>query len=128
MISGINFKTVAIAVSILVWGVCVLGRAQAAPTPFDRTVWLQGENAKSSSETPRLSMADGLVNTRDLIGKTRSEVEAMLGTPTQTNKFRNYDLVYWLGAERGYMSIDSEWLVVRFDKNNKASEAKIVRD
>ena len=123
-----NFKTVAIAVSILALSVGVLGRAQAAPTPFDRTIWLQGENAKFSSDAPRLSMADGLVSSRALLGKTRSEVEAMLGTPTQTNKFRDYHLVYWLGAERGYMSIDSEWLVVRFDKTNKASEARIVRD
>lgn len=128
MTRRMNLKTVAIALSILALSVGILGRAQTASTPFDRAIWLQGENAKMSPDAPRLSMADGLVSSRALLGKSRSEVEAMLGTPTQTNKFRDYDSVYWLGAERGYMSIDSEWLVIRFDKTNKASEAKIVRD
>jgi outer membrane protein assembly factor BamE (lipoprotein component of BamABCDE complex) len=63
-----------------------------------------------------------------LLGKTRSEIETMLGAPTQTDKFRDYDLVYWLGDERGYMSIDSEWLAMRFDKTNKTSKAIIVCD
>jgi hypothetical protein len=123
-----NLRTVAIAISILALIAGVLGRATFSPAPFDRAIWLQSENAKTSSDAPRLSMADGLVSSRALLGKSQSEVEAMLGAPTQTNKFRDYDLVYWLGAERGYISIDSEWLVVRFDKTSKASEAKIVRD
>jgi hypothetical protein len=30
--------------------------------------------------------------------------------------------------ERGFISIDSEWLVVRFDTAGKVSEYRIVRD
>ena len=37
-------------------------------------------------------------------------------------------MVYWLGDERGYMSIDSEWLVVRLDGEGKVAEYRIVRD
>jgi hypothetical protein len=80
-----KLKTVAIAVSILALSIGILGYAQTASAPFDRAIWLQGENAKMSPDAPRLSMADGLVSSRALLGKSRSEVEAMLGMPTQTN-------------------------------------------
>lgn len=96
--------------------------------PFDRTVWLEGDHAAFTTDAPRLRMADGLISTQILLGKERSAVEAMLGPPSGTEKFRNYDLVYWLGAERGSMPIDSEWLVVRFDKHGRLGDALIVHD
>ncbi len=73
-------------------------------------------------------MADGLVDSRILLGKRRSELESLLGPPTKTDKFRNFDLVYWLGADRGFMGIDSEWLVIRLDSNDKTIRASIVSD
>jgi hypothetical protein len=73
-------------------------------------------------------MADGLVSSGILLSKTRSEVQAMLGPATETDKFRDYDLVYWLGPERSYMSIDSEWLVVRLDRSGRVRKAHIVSD
>jgi hypothetical protein len=88
-------------------------------------VWLQGEAA---SNGPRLRMADGLVRSEILLGKSRVEVEAMLGPPTATDKFRSSGLVYWLGSERGFMSIDSEWMTLEFDKTGKVREARIVTD
>jgi hypothetical protein len=99
------------------------------PIAFDRSAWLAGETADFSSDAPRLRMADGLIASRVLLAKHRSEIEAMLGQPTSTAKFRAYyDLVYWLGAERGFISIDSEWLVLRFDTAGRVAEARIVRD
>ena len=52
----------------------------------------------------------------------------MLGEPPETEYFRDWDLVYWLGPERGFMSIDSEWLVLRLHENGRAAECRIVRD
>ena len=98
------------------------------PTPFDAGIWRTGENVHWRDEAPRLRMADGLVERRALLGKTRAEIVEMLGAPTETAKFSSYGLVYWLGLERGFMSIDSEWLVVGFDANGRAAEAMIVRD
>lgn len=102
--------------------------SSSSPVPFDRTAWLEGERADFSAEAPRLRMADHLVSSRALLGKNRPEIEAMLGPDTNTDKFRSYDLVYWLGAQRNYMPIDSEWLVLRFDKSGRVSEARIVYD
>lgn len=62
------------------------------------------------------------------MGKSRAEVVVLLGEPPPTDYFRQYDMVYWLGAERGWLTIDSEWLVVRLDANKRVSEARIVTD
>jgi hypothetical protein len=73
-------------------------------------------------------MADALVASRALIGLKRVEVVAMLGEPPPTEYFRGWHLVYNLGAERGFMAIDSEWLVLRLDQTGVVSEAKIADD
>jgi hypothetical protein len=97
------------------------------PIAFDAAIWRAGETA-DVDDSPRLRMADGLVENGALLGKSRLELEAMLGRPSETSKWRDYDLVYWLGPERGLIRIDSEWLVVRFGSDGSASIAKIVRD
>ena len=73
-------------------------------------------------------MADWLVSSHGLPGKNRSELVAMLGAPPETGYFRDWDLVYPLGAERGLFSIDSEWLVVRLDQSGDAIDARVVTD
>ena len=121
---------IAVAVFAGVLGVAAVAYSPPSqhPLAFDAAVWAQGEQVPFSSDAPRLRMADGLVASGVLIGKTRMDVEAMLGPPTKTNKFKSYDLVYWLEGERGYISIDSEWLVVRFANVGTAREVRIVRD
>lgn len=101
--------------------------------PFDRDTWRKGERlstrgSSSDGVAPRILMAEGLVRKRALLGKRRAEIEDMLGPPSDVGYFRTYDLVYWLGLERGFMRIDSEWLVVRLDATGTATEARIVND
>ena len=99
------------------------------PTPFDRQVWMEGENVTPPEESPRLRMADGLVESGKLIGMTPEQVDAFLGPQTKTAYFRpEYAYVYWLGDERGFIRIDSEWLVLRVAPNGTVSEARIVVD
>ena len=52
----------------------------------------------------------------------------MLGEPPTTEYFTDWNLVYNLGAERGFLSIDSEWLVLRTDQSGVVIQAAIVRD
>jgi hypothetical protein len=73
-------------------------------------------------------MVDDLLASRDLVGLSRSQVEQLLGPAGATTKWRDWDLVYWLGSERGPFGIDAEWLVIRFDDQELVSEARIVRD
>lgn len=98
-------------------------------TPFDVELWEGAETAAmTDADAPRLRMADTLVDDRLLVGKARPQVESMLGPPTRTSKFSDDDIVYWLGPERGFMSIDSEWLVINFNDEDAVEVAKIVRD
>ncbi len=114
---------------LLILGYAAYQRIFYGPTEFNREVWLSGEKAKMSQDAPRLRMADGLIESGVLMGKTRAQIDAMLGPQTDTPYFRpRYDFVYWLGAERGYMSIDSEWLVLRIGATGGVAEARIVRD
>jgi hypothetical protein len=91
---------------------------------FDPSVW-------KNSATPasvRLRMADDLVGNQKLVGLTRQEVVARLGEPPKTNYFKEFDLVYYLGPERGFISIDSEWLVLKLSPDGRVERAAIVRD
>jgi hypothetical protein len=102
---------------VVAWGLWPVGRA------FDRAVWLD-----EKQEAARLEIANRIVAQRLLDGKSRAEVVGVLGEPRKTGYFSDWNLVYRLGDERGFMSIDSEWLVVRFDANERVSEYRIVRD
>ena len=91
---------------------------------FDPSLW-------SNPATPasvRLRMADDLVDNKKLIGLTRQEVVARLGEPPKTEYFKNFDLVYYLGPERGFISIDSEWLVLKLGPDSRVTRATIARD
>ena len=76
----------------------------------------------------RHRMADWMIGTGSLIGKRKEEVIAQLGDPPPTDYFTDWSLVYNLGAERGWLSIDSEWLVIRHNAAGIITEARIVRD
>lgn len=73
-------------------------------------------------------MADDLVENKKLIGLTRQEVLARLDEPPKTEYFKNFNLVYYLGPERGFMGIDSEWLVLKLGPEGRVVKATIAHD
>ena len=110
---------VAPLVCLLVWRIWFPGQA------FDSIQWQAAENARSGV---RLRMADRLIARGTLIGLTRNEAVALLGEPPDHGYFTDWDLVYLLGDERGFVSIDSEWLVLRLGPNGRITQAKLVTD
>jgi len=95
--------------------------------PFNPEVWIA--NPDSTELDPiRLRMVDDLLAKHNFLGMTRKQIDDLLGPRTPTDKFRDWDLVYWLGPERGSIRIDSEWLVFRFDKDDKVKEFQHLRD
>lgn len=92
---------------------------------FNSEEWKQAEKAE---DYPRLAMVDSLIQSGQLDRKTQDEVLALLGRPTDTNYFSDWDAVYWLGPERGFLRLDSEWLVLRFDAEGRVSDYQLVRD
>lgn len=91
---------------------------------FDSTLWKNSENSELHE---RLWMVDDLLQSRRLIGMTRAQVDALLSKAPSTEYFSDYDYVYWLGPERGFMSIDSEWLGIKF-KDDIVIDARLLRD
>jgi hypothetical protein len=91
---------------------------------FDPARW---KNAATPASV-RLRMADDLVENKKLMGLTRQEVVARLGEPPKTEYFKNFDLVYYLGPERGFISIDSEWLVLKLGPDGRVVRATIAND
>jgi len=119
-------------VGVLVWAVvatvAAIALAKCAPPPgrqFDAVLWQDPARIQAGI---RLEMADRLLADEALIGLTKSQVVAMLGDPPATGYFRNWDLVYHLGDERSYISIDSEWLVARLGPDGRVVEARIFTD
>ena len=99
------------------------------PTEFNRSVWLRAE---ITYDSPRLRMADGLVRSGALLGKSQSEIEAMLGAPTyngyrEPGLVRKSGLVYKLGPECEYPGIDNEYLGLEFDPVGKVRYAHIFK-
>lgn len=76
----------------------------------------------------RLRMADDLVRRRLLDGRSRREVQEMLGPRDDTAKFSDWNLVYHLGPERALFSVDSEWLVIRLGPADVVEEYRLVSD
>lgn len=92
---------------------------------FDSEEWKKAEKAEGY---PRIAMVDSLIQSGQLDKKAQDEVLTLLGPPTDTNYFSDWDAVYWLGPERGFFRLDSEWLVLRFDAEGRVSEYQLVCD
>ncbi len=94
---------------------------------FDSEVWKKPSS--SSYEGPvRIRMVDDLLWEYDLVGMASEEVTILLGPTDNLGYFDSYDFVYWLGPERSFFGVDSEWLVILLDDNGKVSRHKIVTD
>ena len=93
--------------------------------PFDAEMWRRPEAPYSNV---RLSMVEWLVRSGRLDGLTRPQLLALLGPPTETGHFTDWDLVYLLGPERGLLGIDSEWLVIRLGPDGRVADYEIARD
>ena len=70
----------------------------------------------------RLRMVDDLVGKKVLDGLERDEVRLLLGPADHTDEWKDWEAIYWLGPNRGYFRIDSEWLVIRFGPTGRVEE------
>ncbi|MFI5387532.1 MAG: hypothetical protein ACHQ50_15595 [Fimbriimonadales bacterium] len=115
---------IAVAVAALLPG-WIVWRIRYPGRPFDPVAW---QDPVRVQQGVRLGMAERIVAWGTLGGKTRQHVIKLLGKRSDEGYFREWDLVYWLGPERGFISIDSERLVVRLGRDDRVSECRIVRD
>jgi hypothetical protein len=80
---------------------------------------------------PRLCMVDDLIASGTLDGLTQEEVVGLLGPP-EDKSFPlgavDCDLHYYLGPERGFIRIDSEWLFITFGEDGRVDRYWLYRD
>lgn len=77
----------------------------------------------------RTYMVEDLLKKYNLKEMTKDEVTTLLGKPTDTGYFqKENNMVYYLGPERGLISIDSEWLVIEFDDRENVKEYMVLTD
>jgi hypothetical protein len=93
--------------------------------PFDRARW---DRMDDWADKTRHRMADGLLQSGHLIGKSHAEITDLLDEPPPTSYFKEFDLVYQLGQDRGWIALDSQWLVMRLGADGKVGEAGLVTD
>ena len=99
---------------------------------FDPDVWRDPASTLWSDGdiTPRQKMLGSAVE-QLTPGMTRSEIEALLGPPTETSYFEasGRDLVYVTGPERdSFIGVDSEWLLIWLDESGGFERYEIARD
>ncbi|MBD2234050.1 hypothetical protein [Phormidium tenue] len=96
-------------------------------TQFNFTLW---NDPKLSAEPTyiRLCMVDDVLAKYLLLGRPQAGVIELLGPPEPQNSFADYDMVYRLGPERKFISIDDEWLVIKLDAAGHVNDAKLVTD
>lgn len=93
---------------------------------FDREKWAD-EAAAYKEPYPRQQMLKALPRVLKP-GMSKDDVIRLLGKETDTDKFTEYDLVYWVGPEKSAISIDSQWLVLDFDDDQKLKTFKAMTD
>lgn len=129
IILGVSLAAAVLLAGFLVFVISVvimLSGDGIDPLPFDAAAW-QNNPATFSHDSMRLRMVDDLLASHPLVGRTRSQVVALLGEPDDVG-WRNPDMVYQLGLERGPFAIDSEWLQLHLDKSDVVLDARLMTD
>jgi hypothetical protein len=114
--------TTLLALALVIGGGIYLVYSLLKPDPFDQERWF-------NHPAERVEMVGHLLSKVQLKGMTRDEIIALLGEQEEEIYFKEQNnLVYYLGDERGFMSIDSEWLVIWFDGENRVTDYEIKTD
>lgn len=98
-------------------------------------LWIHEQQSKfltdkwTAAPHERIWMVDDLLTQYDFTGMDVLSLKSILGSETDTSYFEApRRLVYYLGDERGFISIDSEWLVFDVNEEGLVTNVNIMRD
>ncbi len=99
---------------------------------FDSELWRKQDTIEHNAFwPPRLCMVDDLISSHALDGLAEHEVIQLLGSPHDKGfpfGSAQCDMHYYLGPERGFVRIDSEWLFITFGHDQKVHRYWLYRD
>lgn len=95
---------------------------QSAQMEFSADKWHEHEDK-------RVDIVDDLLEEYDFTGWSETKVTKLLGEPVKDGGGKEpNNIVYYLGDERGYPSIDREWLLFWFDESHYVTKVEITTD
>lgn len=110
------------SLAVIIGGIIYVLFLLFSPDQFNKEKWL-------NKPAERVNMVDSLLSEVRLKGKAKTEIIKLLGEEDEKVYFKEpNNLVYYLGDERGFMSIDSEWLVIWFNDIDKVTDYEIKTD
>ena len=98
---------------------------------FDAESWRAQQEYEIEKWTPRQRMVDDLIDGGRLNGLTRAQVLELLGPPVDEDfphGASSSDIHYHVGQERGFLAIDSEWLLIDFDESGVVEDYGLYTD
>ena len=95
------------------------------PITFNSTQWKEAATDNSKYGL-RVRMIDDLLGAYKLEGKSRAEIIDLLGEPEDNRGLKEWDMVYCLGPERSWISMDAEWLVLRLNERQEVIECRVI--
>ena len=120
---------------VLLIGWLFLGNSVANRVPhqkFGAEAWRNQEHVEHDHmPSPRLCMVDHLMSSGQLDGLSSHQVIELLGPPHDKNfpfGATSCDIHYYLGPERGFLGIDSEWLFITFGDDSTVDRYWLYRD
>ena len=93
-------------------------------TRFERARWLE---ANSATRT-RADMVDDLVSRYRLRGRSYVQVVNLLGPPTRTDRWPDWELTYALGPRRAWLAGNREWLLLDVDRAGRVIDYQVTHD
>jgi hypothetical protein len=125
---GLAVLVPAIGFAYLRWALGPSPMARCAGhSRFDPAAWRD-----SALVAPPLSvrgcMVDDLLATHALPGQTRDEIVRLLGAPPPSAFAQPGTLTYRLGPERSPLGVDSEWLILELDAQQRVRVARLATD
>lgn len=100
-----------VVLAAVILGVVFLGVKYKCEHTFTTSRWL-------NYPEERVKVVDDLFRKYELVGLTKDQVVGLLGPETENAYFKEPgNMVYYLGPERGLISLDSEWLVIELGEH-----------
>lgn len=80
-----------------------------------------------NNESKRVLMVDDMLENYKIKKMNKTDILDLLGKPTIIEKMNN-NIMYYLGDERSFVSVDSELLVVYFNEKDECIKYEIITD
>lgn len=115
-----KYLFISLIIGMLVFGICLTKLSiNQYKTIYNHNKWL-------AKEDERFYMIENMLEKEELVGKGKTEVIEVLGTPTSTTADNN--IVYFLGPNKNYFIDKSKYLIITFNAEDKVLEHNITEN